>query len=806
MFPGVLRIVWSDQVASSIWKAYLVAATQFLKFGDEEALPFLMENTRALVQEFVNEVLRAADFNTRSISENFIRELDLKGEGVEVEVVGEESGTEFSGMSSMTTVSELHVQSETCLFGYHVAVYLDAWISLEKLGGGDHEREVALNLLTQVNKVTMMDHADLLVEFGAPITSWDILVNIWRLERQLPFALHTGEEHFRLYDHESACETGLLAGMFTPLTVKTAGPPYTPGGVRAEARPPDAGVPLQQLKDKELLLSLTGPTDRDGVSCLIRRGLFPEFTSPHVQIAGPPRMNAPYRQPAGSLMELEMAIPVDADASATTTSGGTSTASSSRSEDNRVEALYLAAHFGSLYDAIFVIDQHFPSWKLHKHGVLSYHKAFFPEYQSDDEELVGVLGEIHKTKSAIHEHFDTALQPWFDDWFERKFAGRVSLVLCGHPILWCKFFARRKEDEIAVVVSHDQPHMFLVPKANKTTWEVELTSMIKKPNYFFVTYEAYLSMQLHYVTGVPGIPWQKAVALANGHSLRVNPSCMRELLGVWAAGDQEHVAGASQKNIVELLENPYFCGKLQKILLLDANSGSRSAEREFQLGERDSPASPRSSRSPGGAVEDYYNEEIHKLKILEYGSPGGLWHAPSFALRKLIAKYARVSCGQGGVPCEEDPEWTRFLSATTTSTTSAFFCSETGGRGNALDLEMTQQAQELGDQLPTERNFPYAFSPFESQGRWQVDPYSAWFYSRTAEFALMPHIQYYDSLGHLLEITTSLAREKQKHGSASPRLLEISRRMDAWYRDAEKNVLRFWTKLYDDAHAVVAKD
>eukprot|EP00392_Amoebophrya_sp_AT5.2_P013334 g13452.t1 len=724
-----------------------------------------------------------------------------------------------------------------CFFGYHVAVYLDAWISLSLNREGEEARGLALMLLRQVNKLTMMDQVDFLVEFGAPITTWDILVNIWRLEHGKSF-----------YEQ----------------------------GARSDA------------------------SDRDGASCLIRRALFPEFASPHVQLPVigllPSRASSPTGSTASNAMKVERFKPTKPE----------------------VSALYLSSHFGALYDAIFVIERHFPNWQLHKHGVLSYHKKYFPEYQSDDEELVTVLSQIHETKEAIHESFDTELQPWFDDWFERKFAGRVSLVLCGHPVIWCKLFSGK--EGIAVVASYNQPYMFLVPKKHEPIWRKELSDLVRKPNYFFVGYTAYHAIQLHYVSDVGVIPWQKPMALRLGDMLRKTSNSKTERTLDHSSEVQELVEDASSSSAASTLalearENPYVRGRLSRSV--------KNTERD----EDEDPPSKMESKSNSGIYNFSKNES--KLKILEFDSTGGVFHGPSIALRKLLEPYATVSCAAFGVPCAEDPDWTEFFnlnhattiphedpvleprsqmkqnetagdrpptnqdinvfsyedeelvrnSDTTTSPAfqrlqkmelqAAFYdfallwpydvtnaklaeyyalrvpifthrelwrytrrgshalfpggedprpdvvaelekrvageldsqldVEEVLERGAVLDLELSAMdvltsstaGREDGDEM--EKKFPYAFTPFEWQGRFQMDPYGAWFYSRISEFALRPHLQYYDSLSHLLLITKSIGRDE---------LLEISRKMNAWYVDGEANALRFWKKLFRKTRTV----
>ncbi|CAD7924069.1 unnamed protein product [Amoebophrya sp. A120] len=630
-----------------------------------------------------------------------------------------------------------------------------------------------------------------------------------------------------------------------------------------------------KMEEVSLAIAHTA-SDRHGFSCLVRQATFPEFTSPHVQI-------------------LFHQLDATPGTSSKSFAGG-ARAATTEHEQRQMQVLYLSGHFGHLYDPMHVIETEFGDWKLHLHGVLSYHKAYFPHLQSGDAELVEMLGQIHKTKAKLHEDWET-LQAWFGAWLERTFptssaAGESSplertrsrtsrsinldVVLCGHPVLWCKLFADYPASEISVVASYDNPFHFLVPQGQIEQWRHELRDLIRRRNYFFVSYTAYASIQLHYIADAGIVPWQAVMALPLG----------------------EHYAKKMAKEVDEHQKD-------REVVLVHPGSTRLSVARRSGQGE--------------------HFQFSRNLKIIELDSTGGNWHGPSIMLRKMIEESvpgSRVACAEIAVSCVEDPDWQEFrtnavelLGAAATnkevpasgpqakrfrkmmaqtlffdfvilwpyditnmklseyyalrlpifvhrelwrytrrgshalgpggvdprpevnarledrvanckrereaslelriSSSDELFGKEDSRKSSCtdaalFDISLTgtdvvasafadiNEKNNVSETLEGTSAFPYAFTPFEWQGRFRMDPYAGWFYARIAEFALRPHLQYYRSVRELAEVAFVLAEEKKRTGRIAP-LERIREQMETWYRDAAANTKSFWKKLFTAA-------
>ncbi|CAD7974613.1 unnamed protein product [Amoebophrya sp. A25] len=542
--------------------------------------------------------------------------------------------------------------------------------------------------------------------------------------------------------------------------------------------------------------------------------------------------------------------------------------------------LWLSSHFAPFYDALFVLEKSFPDWTVHKHGLLSYHKRYFPEYQTDDKALYDILGQIHdpetlRTNVKMHEDFE-GLETAFLEWVQEKFGDDLDIALCDHPVIWCRFFTQLILDETKslrhVVGGYDQPHLYAVPESRHEWWTQELRMLAARGDHTFVGYTAFGSVQFQYSLGKL-IPYQKAMALRLGANFTTSTEDQDPRAGPGVSGGASSYRGPGAWNpyiegqfvrsdnlrILEMGSRSGFSNGLSILLrrvlsasgkidvsafigvvLTDPETGEEVADKGIEWLRKEERRLEQASPSPPTRAEklslqaQYFDlvilwpYDIFNLKLAEY-----------YALRMPIFVHAELwrYTRRGSHPLLRDdtqPErlerWNRIRNFGKTGNRS---CG--GGAGETLPgsvlFEVGQDADgqvdahacspkgtsssrsTMDDILDFELHYArsedepeYLFSPLETKGRFQLDHWAGFYYGRLSEFALRPHIQYFRSVSHLLEITLDLQEEKElldvdvdssaRRNTRSPTLVELSKRMDVWYRETSRDSVKFWERLF----------
>ncbi len=129
-----------------------------------------------------------------------------------------------------------------------------------------------------------------------------------------------------------------------------------------------------------------------------------------------------------------------------------------------------ASASSSIEDPLSLFDA-FPeqNWKIDYNGVLSYHKEYYPWLQTSDARLLEIFDVIHDHSMGqwgrgfmLHRE-----ETWAD--LERDFleiyrdlerkgagddaeAGGYDLVMCAHPIVWCRLFASIQDTPVIGIV------------------------------------------------------------------------------------------------------------------------------------------------------------------------------------------------------------------------------------------------------------------------------------------------------------------------------------------------------------------
>lgn len=466
------------------------------------------------------------------------------------------------------------------------------------------------------------------------------------------------------------------------------------------------------------------------------------------------------------------------------------------------DVLYVSGHFGQFYDAFFVLEKTFPSWKLHNHGVLSYHKEYFPQYQTNSAVLQNLLDSVHDHSEgqnvvAKRLHRDMPrLREAVEAWVRSVFGDKgPSVILCGHPVLWCDLFTGLPHSSI--VAGYNQPYQYMVPEEAWEPWTARLRAMLNSPKITFVGYTPYHSLQLRWALSErrASIPYQGSIAL------RLHEACNAER----ANDDGSRVLRVHETP--PLSSQQVFGGVLAKVLSELARTDDAYGniflwrkdsqfEKTYSLSEaaeanRLGMLCDRKQRMDLAIIWPY---DVFHLKLAELYA----LEVPLFAHAELWRHTRRGSHSlQSGQPSNAAASYSEEAQTFWTSCIQEALVERVHVETRCAQFFSSiaiDKAMSLGNTTSRRYSRMY-FDPFEWQGRFELDPWASVFYQKFSSFARYPHITYFRSMADLLSRLRSLSVEKLVTGESKV-LKRTKMLMKDWYNARARETLIFWQRIF----------
>lgn len=352
----------------------------------------------------------------------------------------------------------------------------------------------------------------------------------------------------------------------------------------------------------------------------------------------------------------------------------------------------------------------------------------------------------------LHEDFDDLILPRFQAEFDLR---DVDLFACGHPLYWCRLVATFDAPILGV---WDMTHHLFVPEELQHEWTGQFLELFQRKGNLLVALSAYHGFQLEWLLGlrVPyfqlTVPDVSLVARYSPHA-RPNEVFVSRFNTLYDVDLLYRFAEAASLPFRFVDWNALSCGK-------DCSKAQLARFRASVLCAYD--------------TSNMKLTEFYAMAVPIFIFGGGLWRT-TMRWAQADAKAGGPNATLGGRDFRDPPE-------------------PYGRQGPKDGRWISQGMQQATEEILWERPWqeplrgnapPYGrlpYSPF-MESRNELIPPAAAFWAQLTDWALLPHIQRYESVPHLLHMLSELSLED---------LLEISRRMASHYAQLLVASTNFW--------------